>query len=91
MSASGDSATVHVAVSVPTAAQVATPPEASAARRSWGTAAVVATALLVTAVVCGVMALSVPRLALVCQVAGTVTGAAGAVAAVVTAIGSARR
>ncbi|MGW9429023.1 hypothetical protein ACWHA1_13805 [Streptomyces decoyicus] len=83
----GDSATAYAVASVPAAGPVTVQPAGLAARRSWRMAAVVAAALAVTAVGCGVLAVAYPSLVRVWQVAGYVSTVAGAAAALVTLVG----
>jgi len=83
----GGDATAYAVATVPATGPVPVQPGAPSSRRSWRTAAVAATALFVTAVGCGLLALAYPPLAVVCQVASTVAGLASAGAAVVTVVG----
>ncbi|MGW2028161.1 hypothetical protein [Streptomyces decoyicus] len=83
----GDSATAYAVASTPAAGPVPLQPDAPMARRSWRTAAIVAAALGVTAVGCGVLAVPYPSLVRVWQVAGYISTVAGAAAALVTLVG----
>ncbi|MGA5566622.1 hypothetical protein ACPCUV_36395 [Streptomyces platensis] len=83
----GGSATAYAVASMSAAGPVTLQPDAPTSWRSWRTAAVVAAALAVTVVGCGVLAVSYPSLVRVWQVAGFVSTVAGTAAALVTLVG----